>query len=111
MTNGFDPELVRGNITAMVLSVLEREGEAYGYEIAKALVGASGGRIKAGQGTLYPALHDLEESGQVSARWTRGEGRKRKYYRLTAKGRKALAERRAEWKEFSGFVRAMLKPA
>lgn len=108
---GFDPELVRGNVAALVLGVLEREGEAYGYEIAKALIEASAGRVKAGQGTLYPALHDLEESGQVSARWTKREGRRRKYYRLTSKGRRTLAERRDEWKEFAGFVGAVLAPA
>lgn len=111
MTTGFDPELVRGNLAGMILAILEREDEVYGWEIAKALAEASEGRLKPGQGTLYPALHDLEESGLVSARWARGEGRQRKYYRLTAKGRRALAARRKEWKEFAGFLGAVLNPA
>ena len=108
---GFDPDLVRGNIAPMVLAILDRDGEAYGYSIAKALAEASGGRLKPGQGTLYPALHDLEEAGHVSARWAEAGGRRRKYYRLTAKGRRALADRRAEWKAFAGFVGTVLKPA
>lgn len=107
----FAPDLVRGNLAGMILSVLAREGEAYGYEIARALAEASGGRFRPGQGTLYPSLHDLEEAGQVSARWAKVGGRRRKYYRLTAAGRRTLAARRAEWKVFSGFVGTVLEPA
>jgi DNA-binding PadR family transcriptional regulator len=81
----------------MVLSILSG-GESYGYEILQRVAILSGGRLQWSDGMLYPVLHRLDKEGLIRSRWRVVEsGRKRKYYRLTAKGKKQLARDRASW--------------
>ena len=106
----FDPDLVRGSLDLMVLSVLSG-GPMYGLAVQGALRSASGGRVEAGPGTLYPLLHRLEADGLIAASWHSGEGRRRKWYALTAGGRRRLSDRAAQWLAYADLVRGLLEPA
>jgi PadR family transcriptional regulator PadR len=72
--------------------------EMYGYELVEALSKQTDGVLAMGQSTLYPLLYNLEAKSLVKSRWSRAHnGRKRKYYRLTAKGESWLSARREQW--------------
>jgi PadR family transcriptional regulator PadR len=101
-------DLLKGHVDLVLLSCLV-EGPAHGYLIAKRLHARSEGEFELLEGTLYPALHRLEGSGLVASRWSTESGRRRRVYRLTSKGGDALAERAAEWDEFSRAVSLVLK--
>jgi PadR family transcriptional regulator PadR len=102
-----DPSFVNGTVELMLLAVID-EGPSYGYEITQSVMSRSGGRFDLKEGSLYPALHRLERSKLLQSYWTEHDGRRRKYYRLTTSGRKALASRRSEWQSFSEGVRGVL---
>jgi DNA-binding PadR family transcriptional regulator len=90
-------DLVAASAVPLVLSILE-EGESYGYAILARVRELSGGRLEWTDGMLYPVLHRLEEQGYIRARWGESEtGRKRRYYALTAAGRKALRDQQQQW--------------
>ncbi|TDA70303.1 MAG: PadR family transcriptional regulator [Clostridia bacterium] len=99
-----DRQLLKGSTATLVLSLLEREA-MYGYQIIKEIEALSQGLFAFQEGTLYPILHTLEREGLVVSYWEdRDTGRKRKYYRITAEGIKALAGRRREWQRFRQAV-------
>ncbi len=101
-------ELVKGSTAMLVLSVLERR-EMYGYQIIKELETLSDGTFSLNEGTLYPILHALEEEKLLEARWEdTPSARKRRYYRVTDKGLKELAGKKAEWQIFSSAVDKVL---
>lgn len=84
-----------------------RDGERYGYDIARRLEQAGLGRVKGG--TLYPLLGRLEEAALLTAEWRPGDhGPGRKYYLLTGEGRKLLDEEKAEWQSFAAQTTALL---
>ena len=90
-------DLVAASARPLVLSILSL-GESYGYGILKEVERRSGGKLAWTEGMLYPVLHRLEGEGLLLARWKASpEGRRRKYYRLAASGRSALAQEREEW--------------
>jgi len=92
-------ELMRGAGPAAVLALLARRGEMYGYELVAALSAGSDGALDMGQATLYPLLYNLEAKGLLKATWRETPaGRRRKYYALTAKGRRRLDAHRREWR-------------
>lgn len=81
----------------LVLAILAEE-DSYGYAILKRVREVSGGRMEWTDGMLYPVLHRLERLGQIKARWETAEsGRRRKYYRITPRGRNQLVETRMQW--------------
>jgi PadR family transcriptional regulator PadR len=97
-------ELARGTTELAVLAVLDA-GRRYGYELLKVLQQAGEGALDVREGTLYPLLHRLEDSGHITATWeAEGRARPRKYYALTPEGRSYLALLRGEW---SGLVDGM----
>lgn len=97
-------ELVAASSRPMVLSILAG-GESYGYEILQRVRLLSGGRIEWSDGMLYPVLKRLEKEGLIAGEWRTVEsGRKRRYYRLSAKGRKQLEEDRASWSAVHGAL-------
>jgi len=103
-----NPDLVRGALEPVILELIAT-GASYGYEIAKAVDQASGGKLLTQEGTLYPALHRLEKRGYLRATWkVSPEGRKRKHYQLTAEGRRYLEGLRTEWVAFSKTVNRIL---
>lgn len=100
-------ELLKGSSEIMVLSVLGRE-HVYGYEIAKRIKALSRDVFPMGEGTLYPLLHKLEKEKLLQSYWREAEGRRRKYYGITRKGRRALQEKEKEWQAFSAAVKTVL---
>lgn len=100
-------ELTRGAGPLAVLHLLARR-PMYGYELAQALKRESEGVLALGHSTLYPMLYNLEAKGLVEARERAAEsGRVRRYYHLTRMGERALASRRAQWRELSRGMRAL----
>jgi PadR family transcriptional regulator len=100
-------QLLKGTVPFLVLSVLG-EGELYGYQIAQRIRERSGAFLAPSEGSLYPALHRLERDGAVAADWRPSEvGPRRRYYKLTPRGRKLLAEAREEWRAFTGVITAV----
>ena len=90
-------DLVAASSRPLVLSILE-EGENYGYAIIKRVHDLSEGTLQWSDGMLYPVLHRLERDGLISSSWkTPDTGRRRKYYRLKASGRKALQGEQEQW--------------
>ena len=89
-------ELMRGAGPTAVLQLLARR-EMYGYELVEALSRESEGVLAMGQSTLYPLLYNLEVKGLVASRVDRSGPRPRKYYRLTAKGKKRHSHDTAQW--------------
>jgi PadR family transcriptional regulator, regulatory protein PadR len=90
-------DLVAASAAPLILSILE-EGESYGYAIIQRVRELSGGEIEWTDGMLYPVLHRLEEQGAIVARWGESDtGRKRKYYAVSAAGKKALAGQKEQW--------------
>jgi PadR family transcriptional regulator, regulatory protein PadR len=103
-----DRELLKGSISLLLLNLLSRR-EMYGYEILQAAAVRSANTFEFKEGTLYPALHQLEKKGLVSSQWyTADNGRERKYYTLTPKGRKAAQEYERQWRHLTGAVNAVL---
>jgi transcriptional regulator len=96
----FSRELKKGSTELLVLALLE-DRPRHGYEIGKSIERGSQGRLSFRIGSLYPILCRLEDRGLISGRWIERAGeRRRRYYRLTAAGRKALARERSLWSEF-----------
>jgi len=91
-----DDQFIRGAGMLAVLKVLEG-GELYGYAIVEALGKTKGEALHLGQSTVYPMLYNLEAKGFVAARWDESGSRPRKYYRLTAAGRRRLAADAKSW--------------
>ena len=106
----FSPELVRGSLDLMVLSVLSG-GATYGLAVQQRLRSASGGLVEANPGTLYPLLHRLEADGLIAAEWSTEGGRRRKWYALTVAGHRRLSDRAAQWYAYAELVRGLLEPA
>ena len=98
---------LNGTVELLLMAVIA-EGPNYGYEITQAVLARSGGRFDLKEGSLYPALHRLEREQLLESYWTEHDGRRRKYYRITARGKKALAARRAEWQTFAEGVKGVL---
>jgi PadR family transcriptional regulator PadR len=97
--------MMRGAGPLAVLKLLER-GEMYGYELVQALAEQSDGVLEMGQSTLYPMLYNLESKGLITSRWGRSDsGRRRRYYALSDKGRRRLAEDSRQWQ---AITRAMI---
>lgn len=102
-------ELLKGSLDLMVLTLLEQE-PMYGYQIVKEVGVRSAGELQIKEGSLYPALHRLEQTGLVEGFWQpRADGVNRRYYRLTAQGRAALPERKAAWQNYIAAVQGVLQ--
>jgi PadR family transcriptional regulator PadR len=104
-----DREFLKGSVSLLLLNLLSR-GEMYGFEILQEASRRSANAFAFKEGTLYPALHQLEKKGQIKSVWRRGEnGRERKYYSLTAQGRKAAAKYEKQWQHLMGAMAAILE--
>jgi PadR family transcriptional regulator, regulatory protein PadR len=100
-------DLIAASSTPIVLAILS-EGDSYGYAILQRVRELSGGRMEWTDGMLYPVLHRLERLGYVEARWEVAEsGRRRKYYRITSRGRAQLAEERRQWQAVDATLRGI----
>jgi PadR family transcriptional regulator, regulatory protein PadR len=101
----FRRELKKGSAELLILSLVESRAR-HGYEIAKLIQTRSGGTLSFQVASLYPLLYRLEGRGWIEGRWVEKAGqRRRRYYRLTAAGRKVLAAQRQGWKQFVEAIR------
>jgi PadR family transcriptional regulator len=101
-------ELLHGTLVALILKTLTG-GKRHGYAIARAIEEATGGVVQVEDGSLYPALYRVERKGWIEAEWGTSElGRKAKFYRLTARGRKQLTAETAEWARFAAAISRVL---
>lgn len=96
----FDRELKKGSAELLILSLLEHR-QRHGYEISKLIEARSEGVLRFNVASFYPLLYRLEQRGFIEGRWVEKAGqRRRRYYRLTAQGRKMLKEQRSTWRDF-----------
>ena len=100
-------ERLKGNLDLLLLSVLSA-GPAHGYAIISALRDRSEGMFDLPEGTIYPALHRLEDAGLLISSWAETDGRRRRVYGLTDRGAAALAAEQTEWRRFAGGMHAVL---
>jgi DNA-binding PadR family transcriptional regulator len=102
-------ELKRGTAELAILSVLER-GPLHGYEIGRQIEARSRGALRYTLAALYPLLYRMEQRGWLKAGWETGaNGKARRCYRLTAKGKKMLTPMRAEWADLFRVLRRVAK--
>jgi len=103
-------DVLYGTLGLMVLKTLEALGPLHGYRIARRVEQISGNQLALNQGTLYPALLKLEQTGWISSAWGESEsGRRVKIYRLTKAGRRQLREEEAAWAQATGIVARFFK--
>ena len=100
--------MVQGTLDLLVLRALDRE-PLHGYGIARWIASASGDALRIEEGSLYPALHRMEEAGWLSAEWKPTDtGRRAKFYRLTPAGRRALGDESSGWRAFVAAVEKVM---
>jgi DNA-binding PadR family transcriptional regulator len=99
--------MLKGHLELLLLSVVD-SGVVHGYAIVEELRRSSAGTFDLPDGTVYPALHRLTDAGLLKARWDDTGARRRRVYALTARGRRELARRRAEWTRFEQGVHGVL---
>ena len=105
-----DKKLLHGTLDTLVLKTLSH-GERHGYAIARWIEQQTGKAILVEEGSLYPALYRLEKRGLVKSEWGVSElDRRAKFYRLTERGREALADATEEWLRFADAVTGILSP-
>jgi PadR family transcriptional regulator PadR len=104
-------ELLQGTLDLLILRTLLM-GPSHGHAIARHIQRTSEELLKVETGSLYPALHRLEAKGWVAASWELSEkGKRARYYRITAAGRKQLAAERSKWEALSRAIGLVLNPA
>ena len=103
-------EMLKGNTDTLLLALLELES-MYGYQIVKEVEHRSSGYFAFKEGTLYPALHRLERANLLEGNWQDAPNSlRRRYYRITAKGLQALADRTKEWQQFARAMNSIMSP-
>ncbi len=105
-----DRELKKGSAELLILSLVEARPR-HGYDISKLIEARSGGTLRFHVASLYPLLYRLEKRGWIEGRWVEKAGqRRRRYYRLTAEGRKVLAAQRNTWESFVAAITRITRP-
>src|ERR1700682_1494271 len=105
-------DTLQGSLDLLVLTILSRRAPLHGYAIMTAVEEISGQVLRVEEGSLYPALHRMEEAGWIRAAWiTKDNGRRARIYELTARGRKQFASEEARWAAVTGAVHRVLKLA
>jgi len=102
-----EDKLLEGNLATVLLALLA-DGPSYGYAIVAEARRRTGGRLTIRQNALYPALHKLEAKDFIAGEWREAGGRRRRYYRLTPKGRAELQRLRSRWRDFASGMDAVL---
>jgi transcriptional regulator len=107
----FSSELKKGSMEMLILSLVEARPR-HGYELGKLIEARSDGRLTFALPSLYPSLLRLEGRGWITGRWVEKAGeRQRRYYRLTAAGRRMLAQQRRAWDDYVVAVNQVMKPS
>src|SRR5579864_1887078 len=103
---------LQGSLDLLVLKILSRRPRLHGYAIMTAIASTSGEVLRAEQGSLYPALHRMEEAGWIRAEWIKKDtGRRARIYELTAAGKKQLATEESRWQAVTSAVNRVLRMA
>jgi PadR family transcriptional regulator, regulatory protein PadR len=106
------PDTLQGSLDLLVLKILSRRPKLHGYAIMTAIKETSGEVLNAEEGSLYPALHRMEETGWIHADWvTKENGRRARIYQLTAAGKKQLATEEVRWRLVSSAINRVLLEA
>lgn len=101
---------LQGSLDLLVLKILSRRSGLHGYAIMSAIKQWSGDVLRADEGSLYPALHRMEEAGWLRAEWiTKDQGRRLRVYRLTAAGKKQLFNEESRWQTVTSAVNRLLR--
>jgi PadR family transcriptional regulator PadR len=105
------PDMLQGMLDLLILRVLQRE-PLHGWAIAQRILQVSDEVLQVQQGSLYPALHKLEEQGWIDAEWGESENKRRaKFYALTPAGRTRLAAETAQWQRLSSAISLVVRKA
>ena len=100
---------LQGSLPVLVLKILSRRGPLHGYGITAQIEGISDEILRVEEGSLYPALHRMEEAGWIKAKWLTTENTRRaRVYEITALGRKQLEEQESRWREVTAAVAHVL---
>jgi PadR family transcriptional regulator, regulatory protein PadR len=103
-------DALQGSLDLLVLKILSRRPGLHGYAIMSAIQETSGDVLRAEEGSVYPALHRMEEAGWIKAKWvTKDSGRRARIYDLTAAGKKQLAAEQSRWESVTGAVNRVLR--
>lgn len=106
------PDSLQGSLDLLVLKILSRRPKLHGYAIMTAIQEISEDVLRAEEGSLYPALHRMEEAGWIQAEWiTKTGGRRARIYQLTAAGRKQLGAEEERWVAVTSAVNRVLRMA
>jgi PadR family transcriptional regulator len=101
---------LQGSLDLLVLKILSRRPGLHGYAIMSAIKDCSGDVLRADEGSLYPALHRMEEAGWLRAEWiAKDQGRRLRVYRLTPAGRKQLSNEESRWQTVTSAVNQVLR--
>ena len=104
------PDSLQGSLDLLVLKILSRRPRLHGYAIMSAIKESSGDVLRADEGSLYPALHRMEEDGWIRAEWvTKDTGRRARIYELTVAGTKQLADEESRWRVVTSAVNRVLR--
>ena len=101
-------EVLKGHLDMLLLTAVQGR-PMHGYAIADMLRTRSAGAFDLPEGTLYPALHRLERGGLMASRWSEVNGRRRRVYQLTPKGRREVLRHHGEWRTFAHAVHAVIE--
>jgi transcriptional regulator len=106
------PDSLQGSLDLLVLKILSRQPRLHGYAIMSAIQDRSQEVLRAEEGSLYPALHRMEEAGWIRAEWvTKDAGRRARVYQLTAAGKKQLGLEVSRWRAVTAAVNRVLRTA
>ena len=104
------PDSLQGSLDLLVLKILSRRPGLHGYAIMSAIKESSGDVLRADEGSLYPALHRMEQDGWIRAEWvTKDTGRRARIYELTTAGQKQLADEESRWRVVTSAVNRVLR--
>ena len=104
------PDSLQGSLDLLVLKILSRRPRLHGYTIMSAIKDMSGDVLRAEEGSLYPALHRIEQDGWIRSEWgLSGNKRKAKFYEITAAGRRQLALEEKKWEHLTSAVATVLR--
>ncbi len=104
------PDSLQGSLDLLVLKILSRRPRLHGYAIMSAIKDWSGDVLRAEEGSLYPALHRMEEAGWIRAEWiVKDTGRRARIYELTAAGKKQLDAEESRWQAVTSAVNRVLR--
>jgi len=105
-------DALQGSLPLLIMTLLARRGPLHGYAIATRIEGMSDETLRVEEGSLYPALHRLEKQKSVASEWkVSGNKQRAKYYRLTAAGKRQLAQERSRWQQLTEAIGGVLEQA